>query len=1131
MIFFTRLLLMGGGLLLSSAALPQPKLSLRIQNGSVKQVFQEIEKQSSYVFFYPTGVELDAKKINLVTANQPLPEVLGELLDRSQFSYTIDGNQVHIAKKTKQSSTGDIRGQQQRKVTGVIRDQQAGAVASATVTATRSATSAQSDADGRYEIILSPMDDQLTFNKIGHETVEIPLTANSSNIQDIVLNEIVNELEELVVVGFGQQRRISNVGAQSNLKMTDIKSPSSSLSTVLAGRLAGVVAVQRTGEPGRDAADIWIRGIATPNSSRPLVLVDGVERSFNDIDPEDVESLTVLKDASATAVYGVRGANGVIIIKTKPGRIGKPVVSVDYYETVTQFTKRAELIDGIDYMNIANEALRNGGQQPKYSEEYIQRTQENFDPYLYPNVDWLGSIFNDFGQNRRANVNVRGGSDHANYYASVSYFNERGLMRTESLQSYNSKMSFNRYNFTTNLNLKVTPTTSVEIGAQGYLGEGNYPAISSSSIYSASMEITPVDYPQMFYVDGKAFVPGINPNGGFRNPYADATRRGYSNQTRNQVYSNVRINQDLSMITEGLKLSGMFAYDVYNSVNIMQGKRESTYYFANRNVPYDLEGKPILVQTYAGSDVLGFEQRSDGNEKKTYLEASLNYDRAFGKHRASGLFLYNQQSRLMYPVGSLEESIPYRMLGVAGRATYSYDDRYFAEFNVGYNGSENFAPERRFGLFPAFGLGWVLSNEQFWEPLSSTVNFLKVRYTNGIIGNSNVSDRRFMYLEQMQFDNGFGYNWGSSGGRLPGVKVNNNAVNIGWEESHKQDLGVEFKMFNSGLSVIVDLFKERRSGILLQRNESIPSFLGYMSDPYGNVGVIQNQGIDGTLEYNKKLNDDWQIYVRGNLTFNKDEWVDSDQPDQRYEWMNKRGTNVNARKGYVAAGLYSADEILDIQRYESLNVADKAGIQRPFPTQFGEVKAGDIKYKDMNGDGVIDAYDQIYIGHGDVPKMVYGFGLNATYKKISLGVLFQGIQGADRMVQGTSIHPFVGDGGGGNLFSNIDDRWTPENPNENVFYPRLGYGSDQESNINNFQSSSWWQKDVSFLRLKTLQVNYTLPKEWYSRIGVNNVDLYVMGTNLFTWSKFKLWDPELNTNNGTSYPNMKSYSFGINFSF
>ncbi|WP_270087672.1 SusC/RagA family TonB-linked outer membrane protein [Sphingobacterium sp. SYP-B4668] len=1128
--FLKRSMLIGGGLLLAYSAYPQPMLSVQVHNGTLKQVFQEIEKQSPYVFFYPTGTELEQKRVNIAAKNKRLPEVLGELSDEANFSYSIEGSQVLIAQQASRRAATPGARLQQRKVTGVVRDEQGGAVAGATVTASKSNTVTQTDDDGRYEIMLGQADDQLVFSKVGYVAREEKFTSGS-NILDVVLTPIVNELDELVIVGFGQQRRISNIGAQSNLKMTDIKTPSSSLSTVLAGRLAGVVAVQRTGEPGRDAADIWIRGIATPNASRPLVLVDGVERSFNDIDPEDVESLTVLKDASATAVYGVRGANGVIIVKTKPGRIGKPVVSVDYYETITQFTQRAELIDGLDYMATANEALANGNQQPKYSEQYIERTRANFDPYLYPNVDWLSSIFNDFGQNRRANVNVRGGSESANYYASVSYFNEKGLMRTESLESYNSKMSFNRYNFTTNLNLKVTPTTTVEIGAQGYLGEGNYPAISSSSIYSASMEITPVDYPRMFFVDGKAYVPGINPNGGFRNPYADATRRGYSNQTRNQVYSNLRVNQDLGMLTEGLKLSGMFAYDVYNSVNIMQSKRESTYYFANRDVPYDMDGRPILVQTYAGSDVLGFEQRSDGNEKKTYLEASLNYDRAFGKHRVGGLFLYNQQSRLLYPVGSLEDAIPYRTLGVAGRAIYSYDDRYFAEFNVGYNGSENFTPERRFGVFPAFGIGWVPSNERFWQPLASTINFLKLRYTNGIIGNSNVSGRRFMYLEQMQFDNGFGYNWGSAGGRRPGVKVNNNAVNIGWEESHKQDLGIEFKVLNSSLSVIVDLFKERRSGILLQRNESIPSFLGYMSDPYGNVGVIENKGIDGTLEYNKRINEDWQIYLRGNLTFNKDKWVDSDQPDQRYAWMNKRGTNVNARRGYEAAGLYTQDEILDIQRYESLSAVDKEGVNRPFPTQFGEVKAGDIKYKDQNGDGVIDAYDQVYIGRGDVPRMVYGFGINTTYKRLSLGVLFQGIEGADRMLQGTSIHPFVGDGGGGNLFSNITDRWTADNPRQDAFYPRLAYGSDQTSNINNFQSSTWWQKDVSFLRLKTLQVNYNLPKEWFARVGIDKVDLYLMGTNLLTWSKFKLWDPELNTNNGTSYPNMKSYSFGINFSF
>ncbi|TQM49226.1 TonB-linked SusC/RagA family outer membrane protein [Arcticibacter tournemirensis] len=1100
------------------------KISLKVENAPLKKVVALIRQQTDFDFLYNNISLKDLKPITLNVINEDLSSVLEQCFAGQPLKYTINRKTILITGKPA-AQPGD------RKITGRITDSKGQSLPGASVTVVGTNVSATTDADGRYEIRASDKDVVLRFTFIGFNTVEVEAKAGSKNIFDVVLEEKVNMLNELVVVGYGEQRKISNIGSQSSLKMKDIKTPSASLSTVLAGRLSGVVAVQRTGEPGKDGADIWIRGISTPNSSSPLVLVDGVERGFNDIDPEDIESLTVLKDASATAVYGVRGANGVILIKTKPGKIGKPTVSTDYYESITSFTKRVDLSNGITYMNAVNEALANSGQQPKYSQSVVNNTLNNVDPYLYPNVSWLDEIFNDWGHNRRANVNVRGGSANANYYASVSYYNETGLMKTDNIENYNSKINFNRYNFTTNLNLKVTESTSVDIGAQGYLGEGNYPAISSADIYSAAMEITPVDYPKMFYVNGKAYVPGLNPNGGYRNPYADATRRGFSNQTRNQIYSNLRVTQDLGALTPGLKLSGMFAYDVYNNVSINQGKRESTFYFANRDVPYDLDNQPILVQTYAGSDVLGFSQRSDDNNKKTYLEASLTYDRSFGKHRVGALALFNEQSRLLYPVGSLESSIPYRMMGVAGRATYSWDDRYFAEFNIGYNGSENFAPNKRFGTFPAFGIGWVPSNEKFWEPLKNVVSFLKIRYTDGKIGNSNVSDRRFMFLEQMEYNGDFGYNWGSNNGKTSGVKVNNNAVNIGWEESRKQDLGIDLKLMRDELSIIFDLFKEHRTDILLKRNESIPSFLGYMSDPYGNVGVVDNKGFDSSLEYNKRISANWSVSVRGNFTFNKDKWVDSDQPDQRYPWMNKAGSNLNARRGYIADGLYSQEEVDDIRRWESLNSSDRADILRPFPVQFAEVKAGDIKYKDLNGDGRIDAYDQSYIGRGDVPKMIYGFGFNTTYKQFSLGLLFQGVKDADRMLNGNSINPFRGDGGGGNLFSNIDDRWTIDNPAQDVFYPRLAYGSDQTSNINNFQTSTWWQKDVSFLRLKTMQISYNLPQRWIKRANLKNASVYMMGTNLFTLSKFKLWDPELNTNNGTKYPNISTYSMGVNFSF
>ena len=1103
-------------------------LSVSMSNSTLREVLKTIEKSSQFVFFYLDDAVNLERKVSIDSKNKNIEEILSELFEGTSCTYRISDRQIFISGKAPASTEQQ---QNKRKISGRVTDIKGEPLIGVNVTVDGDANGSITNMDGLYEIFVTKKSVVLKFTYIGFKTSEIRTNA-STNIY-VTLEEQVNELEETVIVGYGTQRKISNIGAQSSMKMEDIKTPSASLTTTLAGRLAGVVAVQRTGEPGKDAADIWIRGISTPNTSSPLVLVDGVERSFNDIDPEDIESLTTLKDASATAVYGVRGANGVILIKTKPGKVGKPTVSADYYESFTRFTKMVDLADGITYMNAANEAMRNDGIATKYTEDQIRNTIAGKDPYLYPNVDWLKEIFNDWGHNRRVNVNVRGGSEKVAYYASVSYFNETGMTVTDkNIDTYDSKMKYSRYNFTTNLNIDVTPTTKVEIGAQGYLGEGNYPAISSADLYNAAMSISPVEYPKMFFVNGEAFVPGTSTNNNFNNPYSQATRRGYDNLTKNQIYSNLRVTQDLDMLTKGLKLTAMYAFDVYNEIHVHQDRAESTYNFLDTSVPYDMNGQPILQRIYEGSNVLSYKQETSGN-KKTYLEASLNYDRTFNDdHRVSALFLFNQQSKLLYPKGTLEDAIPYRMMGIAGRATYSWKDRYFAEFNIGYNGAENFSPKHRFGTFPAFGVGWVVSNEKFWQPLSKAVSFLKIRYTDGKVGNSEVSDRRFMYLDQMKENGDYGYKFGPNGTKWSGYETVNMAVDLIWEESRKQDLGIDLKLFNDDLSIVFDLFKERRENILLKREHSIPSFLGYnTSAPYGNIGIIENKGFDGTIEYNKRINKDWVIALRGNVTFNKDKWIQGELPEQKYEWMNQYGHNINGVKGYVAEGLFTQTEIDDMARWESLSDANKAITPKPFASQFGTVKAGDIKYKDLNNDGQIDAYDQTYISRGDVPTTVYGFGFTVGWKDLSVGMMFQGVAGAERVLNGSSVNPFNGGGGSGNLYSNIGDRWTEENPDQNAFYPRLSYGSETTSNINNFQKSTWWVRNMNFLRLKTLQISYNLPKPWVNKVHLKNAAVYVMGTNLFTLSRFKLWDPELNTDNGASYPNTTSYSVGINFTF
>lgn len=1008
------------------------------------------------------------------------------------------------------------------------------------------------DVNGGYSISLKSAQAVLEISYLGYKKLE--LRVGGKNLMDIVMTEELSALDELVVVGYGEQRKVSVIGAQSSLKSSDVKVPVANLGSAIAGRLAGVVAVQRSGEPGHDDSDIWIRGISTfaNQNTKPLVLVDGVERSFSNIDPEDIESFTVLKDASATAVYGVRGANGVIIIKTKPGKAGKPSFSVDYYEGITRLTKTVDMADAYQYMDAANHAYKNSTGFTLYTPQYIEATRKangllpNDDPrlynkYLYPSVDWMDEIFKEWGNNHRVNMNVRGGSPNASYYISTSLYNETGLTKTDQLQSYNANMTFTRYNFTSNINLKASDKTSIDLGVQGYVSEGNYPAISTSDAFAQAMIVNPVAFPAV-YPTGQ--IPGINPNGDSRNPYADITRRGYKNEYRVQINSNLRISQDLDYWdwSKGLKVFGMYAFDSNNSRNITNSKRESTYYLRASKDPdtglwvdspdspiYDEEGNFYFgTPTYTGGSTLNYSTSLGGN-RSTYFEAGLNYDRLFGtNHRVGALLLYNQRIYQNSIAGNQIDALPNKNRGLAGRATYSLYDRYFAEFNVGYNGSENFSPKNRYGFFPAFGVGWVVSSEPFWLRMKRIVPYFKVRYTNGLVGSDVISGRRFGYITIVQADQS-GYTFGNGGNATQGVGVTEYGADIAWSTSQKQDLGIDIKFFDESLSLNIDLFKEHRTGIFMQR-AAVPSYVGLSKMPYGNLGIVDNKGIELSLEYSKSFTRDLSLTVRGNFTWNNDEIIENDQPQQAYPWLERRGSNVLARWGYVAEGLFTSTE--DIQ-----NHARQFGESNP-----GDIsRVGDIKYRDTDGNGVVDAYDQVKIGRGDVPEMYYGFGADLQWKGFSIGGLFQGTHGADRMLSGNSILPFSGDGGIGNLYSNIvnradnyivtDDDGNETLTNSDVFYPRLAWGGAQAGNVNNFKASTWWLKQVDFIRLKQLTIAYQFPKKLMSKVYLTSGRVYLMGSNLFTWSPFSLWDPELNTNNGTSYPNVSTYSLGMSFNF
>jgi TonB-linked SusC/RagA family outer membrane protein len=999
-------------------------------------------------------------------------------------------------------------------IRGIVKDETGAPIPGAGVKVKGTLTTVATDVNGSFSITAPSENSVLIITYVGYETQEI--TVGTQKNITISLKPSSSALEEVAVVGFGTQRKVSLIGAQSTINAKELKQPVASITQSLAGRIAGVVGVQRSGEPGRSAADIWIRGIATfgGGTSSPLILVDGVARSISNIDPEDIESFTVLKDASGTAVYGVRGANGVVIVKTKTGKVGKPSIFFDYNEGVSTFTKKPEMLDGVNYMNLANEALVGRGQAAKYTQDYIDKTASGIDPLVYPNVNWMDELFNKYSRNRRANLNASGGVDNAQYYVSLAYYNESGFLKTDDLAQYNSKLDYKRYNFTSNLNLKLTNTTKLDLGLQGYASNGNYPGESTESIFGSALDVSSVEYPKI-YPNG--LIPGRSSNGGFRNPYADLTRRGYRTEFATQLYSNLRVTQSLEDLIKGLNITAMVAFDSNNSNSIRRSKRESTYFIQNvtgTSSPYKPDGSLNLIQTYTSpGNYLSFEPARGGN-RNFYTEGALNYDRSFGKHRVGALALGYTQDYTNPFAGDFTSSIPERQVGVAARATYSYDDRYFAEVNFGYNGSELFAPSNRYGSFPAFGIGWIPSNEKFWEPMKNIISFLKFRYSDGKTGIGSINGRRFAYLTLVA-DNATGYQLGKNFLNTGGINVTDYGIDVRWAESRKQDLGVEIRTLKDNLYLIFDLFREQRTGIFLQR-QSIPGYVGLTNQPYGNLGEVDNRGFDATLEYNFKVGK-VDIGLRGTYTYNRDRLINDDRPAQPYPWMNRIGDNILSRYGYVAQKLFDNQAEIDA----SATPGSKASI-----------KPGDIKYADLNGDGLINDYDKTRIGRGDVPNNVYGFGFTASYKGFAISTLFQGVGNADIMLGGSGIFPFNGGGGLSNAYAIATDRWTPANPRQDAFYPRLAYG--EADNTNNTLESSWWVKDVNFLRLKSAQISYNLPTTFAKKLYLKNAAVYLIGSNLLTFSKWDLWDPELNTGgraNGARYPLSATLSLGLNVKF
>lgn len=1087
-------------------------ITLNIPDGRLKDVIENLSEQTNYQFFYEDDLDLDrtiVKGINV--KDMDINQILTRVLANTNITHKVDGKVIYLMRRNEQKNIADTQQKEGRRVTGRVFDKNGELLIGVNVLEVGTTNGTVTDINGVFNLSLTKSDSHLKFTYIGFKEKEVPV-GKESHI-DIILEEDISELDEVVVIGYGQQKKVSVIGAISSIKPDLLQTNQTrSLTNGLAGQIPGIIAVQRSGEPGFDNSDFWIRGINTFGAnSNPLVLIDGVERSMNNISPEEIESFSVLKDATATAVYGVRGANGVIIIQTKKGKIGKPTITFKTDFGVSSPTQLPEFTDAAKYMEVLNEASVLSGLAPIYSEKYINKTRIGYDPDLYPDVNWMEAVMNKYSPTAKGSLDINGGSERLKYSLILSYFNEKGMIVTDPTNNYDSQLKMTKYNVRSNVDLSLTSSTDINVSLGGYINDRNAPGVGVSTIFSNIMDTPPNVHP-ILYSNGQ--IPKLPAR---YNPWARATQTGYQKRFESNIESSVVLTQNIGKLwssLEGLTVRGLFSFDAFNYHTQNRTKTPPSFQAVGRNE----EGELITTVVDQGQEFLGYSRGAGGN-RTIYAEGRLNYNRNFGVHRADGLFLFNFKDRVIQDASSAILSLPYRNCGIAGRAAYSYKDTYFTEFNFGYNGSENFKRGYRFGFFPAVAVGWMLTNEEWMAPLTNTLSKFKIRGSWGIVGNDQiVQNRRFAYISTISSVPGynFGYTNNISYG---GYREGDFGIeDMTWETSEKMDIGIELGFWES-IDLQIDLFKEHRSNIFMQR-KTIPEISGYNQMPYANFGKVDNKGIEAELIVNHRFNKDFIVSMRGNFTYAKNKIIEYDEPESIKETTRARtGQSINQHFGLIAEGLFTEDDFID---------ASKGILRDDIPNHtFGRVQPGDIKYKDLNRDNIIDSYDEIPIGKPYVPEIIYGFGLNFQYKNFDFGAFFQGAGNFTNMLYGSTLIPGSGGGGVGNIYANVDDRWTPENPRQNVFWPRLANIESQ----NNMRYSTWWLRDASYLRLKNMELGYTLPKAWQSTINSKNIRLFLRGSNLLTFAKFKMWDPEIGSQNGLRYPLNKICTVGFEITF
>ena len=1098
--------------------------SFELREVTLKDLFRYIEKNSDYVFLYASDKNL-SKKVNVDVRNKTVREILDEVLEHTGLVYEIDGKQV-IVKERKTDVQTVLQQKKGKTVKGQVRDKTGETIIGANVVVDGTTNGVMTDIDGRFELSDVPENGKIKVTFVGYKAQVISVKGKKE--LNIVLEEDTEMLSEVVVVGYGSQKKESLVGSVQMVKPEQLKVPSSNLSSGFAGRLAGVVAVQRSGEPGADGADFWIRGVSTfSGMTSPLIVIDGVEASSGDLnalDPEVIEGFSILKDATATALYGSRGANGVMIVTTKSGRNQeKATINFRLENTYNTPIQVPEFVDGVRYMEMFNEAVTTRGTgEVLYPQSKIDGTRAGLDPYAFPNVDWYDELFRKGAMNQNLNFNIRGGSQRIDYFSSVSINHDSGVLKNNNDFSYDNNINIMRYVFQNNINAHLSKTSTLSLRLNVQLHDYNGPHSSASEVYGMVMEANPVDFPVRWPSDptmdyilwgGKS---GGAYNNGYRNPYAEMAR-GYKSHFYSTVVSNLKFDQKLDFITPGLSANVLFSFKNWSQT---QTTRSGGYnQFEVDKYQYDEVGN------YTGYTLrrIGKEQdptlsteSSSTGDRRIYLQAMINYDRTFGrKHNVSAMLLYNQDQYNVNNPSDLIASLPQRKQGLAGRLTYSYDYRYLAEFNFGYNGSENFAEGHRFGFFPSLALGYTISREKWFEPLNNIITNLKIRGSWGLVGNDQIGAERYIYMSNIELQNDdLGFTTGKDQNTTyKGPKyLRYPNPNITWEVGSKFNVGFDLTLFDD-LNFTFDVFKETRSNIFMER-QSVPDFIGtsptglemnLSTKLYGNLGKVENKGFDFAIDYNHIFNSDFSMSFKGTFTYASNKVLEYDEPDyQMHPNLSRVGHSINQPLLYIAERLFIDDE-------EVMN--------SPKQNLGGFVQAGDVKYKDIPNaegvcDGVIDANDRVYTGHPTIPEIVYGFGPSFQYKKWDFSCFFQGTARTSIVVG--NIHPFGTDGLRNVQKFIADDYWSESNQNIYAAYPRLS----KQYNQNNTVASTYWLRNGAFLKLKDIELGYSFKL----------LRVYLRGSNLLTFSPFDLWDPEQGNGNGLFYPTQKSFNVGIQFS-